>query len=262
MTSAGADSKREREIAALGPWFHNLHLPDGSQTMPDHHFGDFPATKWRGIAPYLPSDLAGWSVLDIGCNAGFYSFELAKRGAEVIGIDMNDHYLAQARWAAGQFGLTDRVRFENRHVFDLARSAERYDLVLFMGVFYHLRHPLLALDLIAQRVKRLLVFQSLTTPGKDVLAASVQDHQFQNRDSLNHPGWPKMAFIEGTFCLDPTNWWAPNHSGILAMLRSSGLRVVAEPDDEIYLCEPAAPSDFNSLVRDELAAVRRGFGGG
>src|ERR671932_2784588 len=78
--------EREREIASLGPWFHNLHLPDGAQTAPNHALGDFPAFKWRELAPHLPSDLTGWRALDIGCNAGFYSFELAKRGASVTGV--------------------------------------------------------------------------------------------------------------------------------------------------------------------------------
>ncbi|HJU26111.1 MAG TPA: DUF1698 domain-containing protein, partial [Rhodanobacteraceae bacterium] len=87
------------DIAHLAPWFHNLHLPQGVQTCPGHPLGDFPAFKWREIAPHVPSDLSGWRVLDIGCNAGFYSFELAARGARVTGIDIDPHYLDQARWA-------------------------------------------------------------------------------------------------------------------------------------------------------------------
>ncbi len=76
-----APAAQDGDIAALGPWFHNLHLPDGRQTAPGHPLGDFPSFKWRELAPSLPQDLTGWSALDIGCNAGFYSFELARRGA-------------------------------------------------------------------------------------------------------------------------------------------------------------------------------------
>src|SRR4051812_24857493 len=171
-TRAGSESKpvatraRQREIAALGPWFHNLHLPDGTQTLPDHFLGgDFPTFKWREIESFVPARLTGWRVLDVGCNAGFYSFELAKRGATVIGIDSDTRYLAQARWAVKQFGLERRVAFHHMQVYELARSAERFDLVWFMGVFYHLRYPLLALDLLAQRTRRLMMFQTLTMPG-------------------------------------------------------------------------------------------------
>src|SRR5690606_7653325 len=84
----------------LGPWFHNLHLPDGRQTAPGHPFGDFPAVKWRQVEPCIPRNLRGWRALDVGCNAGFYSFELARRGAEVTAIDVDRRYLQQARWAA------------------------------------------------------------------------------------------------------------------------------------------------------------------
>jgi tRNA (mo5U34)-methyltransferase len=61
---------------------------------------DFPAFKWREVAAAIPADLTGWSCLDIGCNAAFYTFELAKRGAAVLGIDLDERYPRQARWAA------------------------------------------------------------------------------------------------------------------------------------------------------------------
>lgn len=230
--------EREREIAALGPWFHNLHLPDGAQTAPDHALGDFPAFKWNEIAPHLPEDLRGWTALDIGCNAGFYSFELARRGALVTGIDVEPLFLNQARWAAREYGLEEAVSFEHMQVYDIASRNERYDLVLFMGVFYHLRYPLLALDIVAETVQRLMVFQTLTTPGDEVLVEAARDREIWDREAFRTPGWPTMAFIEHEFAGDPTNWWAPNHAAVEAMLRSSGMRVVGRPGHEIYLCEP------------------------
>ena len=90
------------EIEALGPWFHNVHLPDGRQTRPDSPLGDFPRYKWEALAPHLPEDLCGWTALDIGCNAGFYSVELARRGARVTAMDVDEHYLRQARWVAAE----------------------------------------------------------------------------------------------------------------------------------------------------------------
>jgi len=86
----------QNEIKALEPWFHNIHLPDGTQTAPYHELGDFPMLKWKAIAPHLPGDLSSWKAVDVGCNAGFYSVELAKRGAKVTGIDIDEHYLRQA----------------------------------------------------------------------------------------------------------------------------------------------------------------------
>jgi tRNA (mo5U34)-methyltransferase len=238
MANIPAAADLQGEIDALGPWFHNLHLPGGVQTAP-HHFigGDFPTFKWQQIRDSVPQDLSGWRVLDVGCNAGFYSFELARRGASVLAIDLDEHYLAQARWAARQFGLQDRVEFRQSQVYDLARSSEQFDLVWFMGVFYHLRYPLLALDILSQRTRRMMMFQTLTMPGEQVYPDTA-DRPIDERQHFLDPGWPKMAFIEHRFSNDPTNWWVANHAGIEAMLRSSGLRVTARPAGEIYVCVP------------------------
>ncbi|MBD0274501.1 MAG: DUF1698 domain-containing protein, partial [Acetobacteraceae bacterium] len=85
-----------RRAAALGDWFHNIDL-GGVRTAPDHFLGDYPAVKWRAFADAVPADLSGKTVLDIGCNGGFYSIEMKKRGASrVLGVDFDDTYLAQA----------------------------------------------------------------------------------------------------------------------------------------------------------------------
>jgi tRNA (mo5U34)-methyltransferase len=242
------------DIAALGPWFHNLHLPDGTQTAPDHFLGDFPTFKWEQIQGHLPADLTGWTALDIGCNAGFYCFELARRGALVTGIDHDPHYLRQARWAAGQYGLEHQVRFREMQVYDLAASDERWDLVLFMGVFYHLRYPLLGLDIVARRVRRRMIFQTLTMPGEEVCETPA-DLPIDEREPMLEPGWPKMAFIEHRLSRDPTNWWAPNHAGVEALLRSAGLAVLERPGHEIYVCEPAPPREETAWIEAELRAA-------
>lgn len=244
------------EIDALGPWFHNLHLPDGTQTAPSHPLGDFPSYKWEALAPHLPADLTGWTALDIGCNAGFYSFELAKRGAQVTGIDVNLHYLAQLEWAARQFGLDDRVTWKRMQVYDLAHTGERYDLVIFMGVLYHLRYPMLGLDIVTQKVKRLLAFQTLTMPGMEIYEAP-NNLDLVDREAMLETGWPKMAFIEDRLANDPTNWWAPNHSAVEAMLRSSGMRVTERLGHEMYLAEPIPerPSCMTTWNKDEFLSA-------
>lgn len=245
-----------QEIAALGPWFHNLHLPSGVQTAPDHFLGDFPAFKWQQLAPHLPQDLQGWRVLDIGCNAGYYTFELAKRGGQVSGIDVDPLYLRQAAWAAEQLGLADRVTFRQMQVYDLAHEEGDYDLVLFMGVFYHLRYPMLGLDIVTQKTKRLLVFQSLTMPGEEIYTET-SGLQLEDRAVMQEPGWPKLAFLEHDFANDHTNWWAPNRAGVEALLRSSGMRILACPGHEIYLCEPdpTNPACTATWKRDEYLAA-------
>lgn len=257
-----ARSQAEQELAELGPWFHNLHLPDGTQTAPDHRLGDFPAVKWREIEGLLPLDLSGCTALDVGCNAGYYSFELARRGADVLGIDVELRYLRQARWAARQFGLEKSVRFEQMQVYDLGRSDETFDLIFFLGVFYHLRYPLLALDMLAQKVRQTMVFQSLTIPGEGDVDGRA-DFDFADREGFLDPGWPKMAFVEECFAGDPTNWWVPNHAGVEAMLRSAGMRVTAHPSHDVYVCEPGGPpkTAAQALITEQLRAVTGCVGG-
>src|SRR5215212_11136129 len=98
----------EARVSDLGPWFHNLRLGDDAeiQTAPHHPLGDFPANFWTFFKHAIPEDLSGQSVLDIGCNGGFYSFEMKRRGASrVLGIDHDSDYLKQARFAAEATGL-------------------------------------------------------------------------------------------------------------------------------------------------------------
>lgn len=223
----------QKEIDELAPWFHNLHLPDEKQTAPDHFLGDFPSFKWKKISQAIPEDLNGWKVLDIGCNAGFYSIELAKRGAEVTAIDLDEHYLRQAKWAAEKFAVSDKINFRQMQVYDLAQIEEEYDLIWYMGVFYHLRYPLLALDILAKRTNGLMMFQSLSLPGKDLEIPENID--LDDRDFLKSPDFPSMAFIEHKMAGDPTNWWVPNTAAVKAMLRSCGFEITAVPDDETYL---------------------------
>ncbi len=253
QTADSADSI-EQQIANLGPWFHNLHLPGGIQTAAEDPLGDFPANKFAQIQPSLPEDLSGWTVLDVGCNAGFYSFELARRGAAVTAIDMDPHYLRQARWAAKQLGLQDRIQFQQGQVSDIASQNLDYDLVWFMGVFYHLRYPLLALDLLARRARRLLMFQTMTYPD-DADCEVPEDLGLPQRNLLCQQGWPKMAFIEHRLAHDPTNWWAANASCVEAMLRSSGLEVLARPAHEVWLCKPNPAAEAMPWIEQELAAA-------
>jgi len=227
----------ESAAPQLAPWFHNLHLPGDRRTAPDHPLGDFPAFKWRQIAPHVPEDLHGARALDIGCNAGFYTFELARRGADVLAVDVDEHYLRQARWAARELGLEKRVTFRRTNVYELARLVEEpFDVVLFLGVLYHLRHPL-ALDIVSELTGDLLVVQTLTMPGEERVDTPA-NLSIDAREEMLRPGWPAMAFIEQDLASDPTNWWAPNAACVEAMLRSCGLVIEAHPGHEIWLCRP------------------------
>ena len=225
-----------RRVRELGPWFHNMDL-GGVPTAPDHFLGDYPRVKFKGFAGALPQDLGGRSVLDIGCNGGFYAIEMKRRGAgRVVGIDSDLHYLAQARFAAEVCGYPD-IQFEQLNVYDVASLGERFDLVIFMGVFYHLRHPLLALDLIREHVAAdLMLFQSMQR-GSETIAPVQPDYDFTEMAMFDEPGWPKLHFVEHAYCADWTNWFVPNAAAAQAMIRAAGFDIAQHIEQEVYLCK-------------------------
>ena len=231
-------------VKQLGPWFHNMQL-DGVRTAPEHFLGDYPAVKFVHFRESIKADMTGMSVLDIGCNGGFYSLEMKRRGASrVLGIDTDTRYLDQARFAAEVTGL--EVEFLQMPVWDIAALREKFDLVIFMGVLYHLRHPLLALDLIHEHVaKDLFLFQSLQRGSREV--ADIQEnYEITQPAPFDEPGYPKLHFIEHRYSYDQTNWWIPNRACTEAMLRSSGFAIESMPEEEVYVCRwkpVAVPAD-------------------
>lgn len=224
----------QQDVRSLGKWFHNINL-NGIYTAPEHFLGDYPSNKFMNFAGSIPGNLSGKSVLDIGCNAGFYSIEMKRRGAQkVIGIDSDEGYLSQARYASRV--LETDIEFRNMSVYDVAEFGEKFDLVIFMGVLYHLRHPLLALDLLYENVVGdLLLFQSIQR-GSDKVEPIQSDYDFWQTDIFQRHDFPQMYFIEHRYSSDPTNWWIPNRSCIEGMLRSSGFDIVEHPEPEVYIC--------------------------
>lgn len=245
MQASGHDLTPEeirQRAADLGDWFHNIDLR-GVKTAPSHFLGDYPAVKWRQFADALPADLRGMTALDIGCNAGFYSIEMKRRGADrVVAIDSDPRYLAQAKLASEVTGAA--VELRQLSVYDVAALGERFDLVLFMGVFYHLRHPLLALDLLHEHVVGdTLVFQSMLR-GSDEVAPLADDYAFSETAPFDDSRFPRLYFVERKYAEDPTNWWIPNRSAAEALLRSAGFAIVAHPEREVFVCRRgAAPAE-------------------
>jgi tRNA (mo5U34)-methyltransferase len=242
MNATLSHTDLQARIDELGPWFHNLNLA-GFQTAPNHFLGDYPAFKFRNFASALPQDLTGKTVLDIGCNAGFYAFEMKRRGARrVVAIDSDTRYVKQASFAAEVLEMD--IEIQNLSVYEVAKLEEKFDFVIFMGVLYHLRHPLLALDTIREHVARdLFLFQSMQRGSNDVEPLR-QDYPFSEQEIFERPGFPKMHFVEKCYAGDWTNWWIPNRACVEGMLRSSGFSVLKHPEPEVYLCRVAPIPDL------------------
>ena len=171
--SANSEALRRR-IRELGPWYQNIQVAAGVWTKDlsgdaDIFPGeDIPAPLWRLIRSDLPDDLSGHRVLDIGCNAGYMSFECKKLGADyVLGIDSNlgsaVSFVEQARFCRDALGLD--VDFREQSMFDEVPEAP-FHVVLFCGVLYHLENWADSLD----RVRELVARES----GRVVLETAIE----------------------------------------------------------------------------------------
>lgn len=207
------------KIASIEHWYHRIEVAPGITTP-----GINASRECLELIP-LPKDCSGLRALDIGARDGFYSFELEKRGAEVVALDYLDPSITGFNVAKELLGSNVTCRVDN--VYNLSREGYGlFDIVLFLGTLYHLRDPLLALDRIwdvsadgAQLFVESQVIDNafLDRKGKSVPLSSLHPElvqtpimQFYPRDSLNR---------------DFTNWWAPNMACLEALLESANFRV-------------------------------------
>ena len=111
----------------------------------------------------IPDDLTGWTVLDVGAWHGFFSFECERRGADrVLAVDrFSWDRFGMDEFLAARERLNSSVEYRRTDVYDLdPDEIGQFDLVLLLGVFYHLRNPLMALERLAHVTKRLLICET------------------------------------------------------------------------------------------------------
>lgn len=220
----------QRKIRELGPWFHNMNIAKGLWTHPENEGAgpDYPGWRWNVLQPIFPN-VDGKSCLDIGCSSGFFSLKMKEQGArQVLGVDQGEQVRAieQARFAAATTGL--EVDFQTMSVYDVHSLKRQFDVILFLGVFYHLRHPLLALESIRQVCNGTLLLQTITTPHDigpvDTCPEPSKVHTGLRSPELNQPDFPLLRFVEGGLDGDTSCWFIPSVDAVLALLRTAGFR--------------------------------------
>jgi tRNA (mo5U34)-methyltransferase len=228
-----ATAELKTVLGNLGPWFHNVPLTRWIGTRPE--LPEHPANRWSVIDSFVPKDLSGKTVLDIGVNAGFFSLEMKRRGAaRVLGIDIMPHILAQARFTSHWFELP--IELLEWDVYDVG-ALGKFDIVVFLGVMYHLKHPLYALEKIEAVCNSTMYFQSVVRgSGKDFEPA--EDYLMSETAVFDLPEYPKLYFIEKSFNGDVSNWWMATRSCLKAMLRVSGFKNVQDTSNtEVFVCK-------------------------
>ena len=217
----------QAEVAKVKNWRHTITLPNGIITPGTQ------TTIHGGFCFGIPKDLTGKRVLDIGCSDGFYSFECERRGASyVLAVDdFSSVYVdSSSAFHVAHNLLKSKVEFRQADFMQLdPKEIGQFDLVLFLGVLYHLRHPLLALEQLAKLCKEQLIIETLIAPPKssfwDKSFNTMMSLVFKNRRrdySAAFPGRYMEFYEEDDMNRDPTNWWAPSVDCLQAMLRSCG----------------------------------------
>ena len=144
----------------------------------------------------------------------------------------------QAAFAAKQFGVELELITEDAHTYCLT-TEERFDYVLFLGLFYHLKYPGIVLDRLAEMTReRIFVHSQIIGLKKEARIHKSGYEMGKDDHLLEHPGFPKLLFVESQYNEDPTNWWIPNRAGLEAMVRSAGLRIIDRPHRHIIVAAP------------------------
>jgi len=222
-------------IKELRPWFQNIEIRPGIWTKDLNDPTNIapglnnPSHVWGHVADLIPKDLRGKRVLDIGCNAGFFSFKMAERGADVVGIDTDQEvskqssFIDQARFCNEVMGL--HVDFRKQDLLELG-DPEGFDVILFLGVLYHVANFCDAISQVADLAKK----------GAIVLVES----EIGERSTT--------YYGNKTYHGDPSTFFVPSVNIMLAMLLEYGLEplrdmlVMGGPKRgrQVVLCQKAS----------------------
>lgn len=230
----------QEKVEALRPWHHDIDLGNGVRTGRDNVHAYDPNVRWKVISKYLPNDMSGKSVLDLGCNSGFFSVQCKLRGAEkVVGVDSFANNVKQAELISEHFKVKCELVHQDAHIYTLT-TEDRFDYVIFSRVFYHLKYPNLVLDRLAEMTKLRLIMLTEVI-GPEGIIEPKENYNLDETSILETPAFPRMVFIEKAFSSDYSNWWFPNESCIFSLIRASGMKVAAHPNRETFVAEPARP---------------------
>lgn len=232
-------------IDKLGPWFHRIELGGGLVTKTASAIGEpveHPRPTWEKVKACLPSDVSGLSVLDVGCNAGFYSVELKRRGAaRVLGVDSQRNLIRQAAFVRDALGLD--IEYRRLSVYDLdPRDMGQFDITLALGLIYHCKHLVLALERLFAVTRGLLVLETAIYPPEKSPGSFTYDEGGQR--PMLHP----LAYVENAADAKEAiyNWFLPGVNALRALLQNVGFDEVelfpaTQADRAVLACRKREP---------------------
>lgn len=151
--------ERVRALGELQPWNHNFALAHDVQTRPGTQVSHGKnLVKLERLQPLLDEiGLADKTVLDVGCNEGFFSLHMARAGARVLGIDVDEHRITKARFVREMSGDPPNLEFRQMNIYSQEFAAlPRFDLCLCLGFVHRIPDPYTALAALADRSDMIL----------------------------------------------------------------------------------------------------------
>jgi len=216
-------------VSRLKGWYHSFEGVEGVIPL------NWLRERWRRFR--LPEDLSGKRALDIGAWDGWFSFEAERRGASVVSVDREEiaNYLTMYR------RLGSRAEYRNLEYYEIPTAGlGQFDIVFCLCVLYHVRHPLLALEILCGLTRDVALVETFIVPGEPEIPVA----EFYELDQLNG---------------NQDNWWGPTANCVLAMCRAAGFaRVEMLALDEMnvsvacyrkWLSEPADPKPRLQIAR-------------
>jgi tRNA (mo5U34)-methyltransferase len=249
-------------VKRLEPWFHCIDLGDGLATKTQSAIGEpveHPRPTWEKVRVCLPDDLSGKTVLDVGCNAGFYSLEMKRRGAaHVLGIDSQRNLIRQAEFVRDVYGLD--IDYRRLSVYDLdPHSIGQFDVTLALGLLYHCKHLVMALEKLFIVTRELLILETAIYPPEKTPSSFT--YEVGGLQPMLHP----LAYVEN----EPEakeaiyNWFLPGINSLRALLKNIGFDEVevypgTQSDRAIFACRKSQPypdSNMISYLATELRLI-------
>lgn len=240
------------ELQKLQPWFHRIDLGRGLFTKSRSATGEpveHPLPTWERVRVCLPADLSGKTVLDVGCNAGFYAIETKRRGAKrVLGIDSQRNLIRQAIFVRNVLGLD--IDYRRMSVYDLdPHDLGQFDVTLALGLIYHCKHLVLALEKLFTITSELLILETAIYPPEKTPASST--HDVGGIQATLHP----LAYVENSPDAKEAiyNWFLPGVDALCALLRNIGFgEVVVYPgvasNRAVLACRKLQPYPDSQMI--------------
>lgn len=211
-------------VARFPFWYHNIYLGNGLSTI--QHGRGHHEFVFELFDKVLPASLGGLSVLDVGNNAGYFALQAKLRSAaHVVGTKCCQEFLDHAEQIRKIWGVEIDYRLMDVH--DIAKLGHTFDIVVFAGILYHLKHPLQVIEDLGRTCNDAILLETEVIKDDPRNCVVVRQGQPTERQVATKG---MMKFIEGTELNgDPTNWWVPDTECVMGMLRTAGFVNISRP---------------------------------